>query len=172
MVTTTDDKIDQFELAMLNSLNPVDCPLKHRFVPGMYIREIFMPKGSYVTSLVHNTTHPFFILQGKVSVFSENDGEQILEAPFTGITTPHTRRVIYIHEDCIWATCHATDIKPKDGSNEETLKAVDLIGEQILEKHENKLLGGHFVNNVFVPEQDKIEMNNIKQENNVIQYSY
>ncbi len=67
-----DNRIDQLEVALIKSGDPIDCPVTHRFVPGMYIREIFMPKGvdgveNIVTSLVHNTTHPFFVLQGKVA---------------------------------------------------------------------------------------------------------
>ncbi len=143
------DRIDELEDVLIRNFPIVDCPVTHRFVPGMYIREIFMPKDTVVTSLIHKTTHPFFILQGKVSVVSENDGEQLLEAPYVGITTPNTRRVLRIHESCIWITCHVTDIQPKDNSHEEVLKAVDLIGEQIIEKHENKLLGGVIKNNVL-----------------------
>src|SRR5215203_343695 len=93
------NRIDELEQVLVNNFPAVDCPLTHRFTPGMYIREIFMPKGSTVTSLIHKTTHPFFVLKGKVSVYSENDGQQLIEAPFVGITTPNTRRVLYIHED-------------------------------------------------------------------------
>lgn len=142
-------RIDELEAALLSNFEPLDCPLKHRFTPGMYIREIFMPKGAVVTSLIHKTTHPFFILQGKVSVYSENDGEQLLEAPFVGVTRPGTRRVLYILEDCVWATCHPTDIQPKDDSEEAVLEAVNLIGGQIIEPHENEFLGGVIKNNVL-----------------------
>jgi hypothetical protein len=41
-------------------------------------------------------------------VFSENDGLQMIEAPFTGITKPGTRRVLLIVEDTIWTTFHPT----------------------------------------------------------------
>ena len=147
-MSNTNDNIDQLESLMMD-YPKVDCPLVHRFTPGMYIREILMPAGSMVTSMIHKTTHPFFILKGKVSVYSENDGVQVLEAPYVGITTPNTRRVLYIHEDVVWATCHATDIKPEDDSEEAVIKAVRLIEEAIIETHENQLLGGVIKNNVL-----------------------
>lgn len=161
IVKTSNQKIDEIEVAMLNH-EPVDCPLSHTFLPGMYIREIFMPKGkdgkdTWVTSLVHNTIHPFFIMQGKVAVYSENDGVQIIEAPFRGITKPGTRRVIKILEDCIWATVHVTDIVPKDNSEESVLEAVKLVGDQILLKYENPLLGGHYENNFFIEAKEGIK---------------
>ena len=152
---TYNNNIDVLEAAMISECEPIICPLKHTFIPGFYIREIFMPKGeegkvNLVTSRVHNTFHPFFILKGKVAVFSENDGEQIIEAPYSGITEPGTRRVLKIYEDTVWVTVHATDIVPKDNSDEAIEEAANMVADNILAKHENPLLKGHFVNNVFV----------------------
>lgn len=148
-VISTGDRIDLLEGAM-SSLQPVNCPLKHRFTPGLYTREIFMPAGSLITSLIHKTTHQFMILKGKVSVFSENDGEQLLEAGYVGITTPGTRRVLYIHEDCVWITCHALPFISGDEnlfSEEDKLKVVAGIEDIIIEPHVNSILGGIIKNN-------------------------
>lgn len=132
----------------------VECPVIHRFTPGLYIREIFMPAGEnglVVTSLVHNTEHPFFVLKGRVRVISENGGEQLIEAPYSGITTPGTRRFLFVEEDCIWATVHKTDIKPENDTPEAVEEAVKLICDQILLKYDNPLLGGHLFNNNLIP---------------------
>jgi hypothetical protein len=145
------NKIDKLESALLDNFEVVNCPLVHKFVPGMYIREIFMPQGAIVTSQIHKTTHPFFILKGKVSVFSENDGEQILEAPYSGITTPNTKRVIRVHADTVWVTCHPTDIQPRGDSEEAILEAVNSIGQQIIEPHVNEYVGGQIKNNLIMP---------------------
>lgn len=146
------DRIDEFEALLLTEFEPVECPVKHRFVPGMYIREIFMKKGLTITSMIHRTIHPFFILKGKVLVFSENTGSHVLKAPYTGITYPSTRRILYIQEDCTWATVHLTDIRPETNSEEDIEKAVDLIAEQILEPHINYVLGGSLRNNKLTRE--------------------
>jgi hypothetical protein len=155
------NNIDVLEAAMVRECRPIICPLKHKFIPGFYIREIFMPKGidnevNLVTSRVHNTYHPFFVLKGKVAVFSENDGEQIIEAPYSGVTTPNTRRVLKIIEDTVWVTVHATDIVPENDSEEAVEEAANKVAEIILAKHENPLLGGHFVNNNFVEQENSI----------------
>lgn len=142
------DKIDELESAMMGC-DPVDCPLNHKFLPGIYIREILMPAGSLVTSMIHKTTHPYFVLQGKVSVISENFGEQYIEAPFTGTTLPNTRRVLYIIENCVWITVHPTSIQPKDDSPEALMEAVALIEDEILDNRENPLLGGRVKNNII-----------------------
>lgn len=152
-------KIDEFEVLMLDNFETVEAPLIHKFVPGMYIREIFMPKGAIVTSLIHKTKHPYFVMKGKVSVFSENDGTQLLEAGHRGITTPNTRRVLHIIEDCVWVTCHVTDIQPADDSEEAVEEAVRLIGEQIIDWRENELLGCAIKNNVLIDKKELIENN-------------
>lgn len=111
----------------------VEMPVTHRFTPGMYIREIFIPAGTLLTSAIHKTEHPFVISKGRIAVISENEGRVIYEAPFTGITQPGTRRVLHAETDTIWTTFHATD---------ET--DVSKICLAILEPHVNPLLPEDF----------------------------
>lgn len=152
-----DRSIDEFEAIMLENFEQVDCPVTHKFVPGLYIREIFMPKDTILTSLIHKTTHPFVILEGKVAVFSENDGEQYLEAGHMGITTPNTRRVLRIVEDTRWVTFHPTAIQPENDSPEAIEEAVRLIGEKIIDWRKNTILGGVIKNNVLIKNQKYVQ---------------
>jgi quercetin dioxygenase-like cupin family protein len=86
-----------------------DCfPLKHTFVPGMYIREITMPAGALLTSKIHKMEHPYFILRGDVSVLTEK-GVVRLKTGFSGITPAGTKRLLYCHEETVWVTVHRTD---------------------------------------------------------------
>ena len=82
-------------------------PLKHTFIDDGYMREIFMPKGMFVVSKIHKRTHPYFIMQGDVSVLTES-GVVRIHAPFHGITKAGTKRVLYMHEDTVWITVHPT----------------------------------------------------------------
>lgn len=146
-----DNKIDELEAIMLGGFLSVDCPVKHLFAPGMYIRTVQMKKGMVVTSLIHKTIHPYFIMQGKVAVFSEVGGEQILKAPFNGITYSGTRRIIKVLENTYWSTVHLTNIRPKDESEESINEAVEMIYNEIIEIHKNEYLGGVLKNNVVTP---------------------
>jgi hypothetical protein len=83
-------------------------PLKHTIVGGLYIREIFMPKGQLISTGIHKKEHPYFILQGDVSVLTDQ-GIKRVKAPYHDITKPGTKRLIFIHEDTIWVTVHATE---------------------------------------------------------------
>jgi hypothetical protein len=101
------DLVDRFEESIVGSGLPLaQFPVVHRFTPGLYIREIFMPAGSVLTSKIHKTEHPFVISKGVVSVWTAEEGTITLNAPYTGITKPGTRRVLFIHEDTIWTTFH------------------------------------------------------------------
>lgn len=141
--------IDQLEAVMVK-YPPRDCPLRHRFLPGLYIREVLMPAQTLVTSQIHLTTHPFFVLQGKVSVINEDTGEELyIEAPYSGTTYPNTRRVLYIHENCVWTTVHATTVYPMSDKPEDIQAAVDLVESEILDERENPLIGGRVKNNII-----------------------
>ena len=83
-------------------------PLKHSFADGCYIREIFNPAGQILVTKIHKKEHPFFLLQGEMSILTE-DGIQHLKAPHHGITRVGTKRIIYTHTDCVFITVHATD---------------------------------------------------------------
>lgn len=123
------DIIDQME-GILAEHEPVDCPLTHSFVPGFYIREVFMPAGTFLTSKIHKTEHPFYVSEGKVSVWI--DGKvQVIEAPYWGMTQPGTRRVLFIQKSCRWTTFHA---------NPDNCKDVIEIENRIIEAHDNPLL--------------------------------
>ncbi len=82
-------------------------PLKHSFADGCYIREIFNPKGELIVTKIHKITHPFFLMQGDMSILTEN-GVKRIKAPYHGITPAGTKRIIYTHEDCVFVTVHVT----------------------------------------------------------------
>ena len=138
-----DDRIDELESTMVNNFPPVECPLIHKFTKGMYIREIFMPKDSLITSKIHNTNHPFVVSQGSVAVAIDGDNWQEIQAPYTGITQAGTRRVLIILEDTTWVTFHPLPYITGDENefnDDEKLKLVEKIEDEILSKYDNLLL--------------------------------
>jgi len=105
-------KILAFEEAMSNMagarFGDDAAPLNHTFTDGLYLREITMPRGMIVTSKIHKTNHPYFILKGDVSIATDEETVRI-KAPYYGITKAGTKRVLYIHETTVWVTVHKTD---------------------------------------------------------------
>jgi len=67
-----------------------------------------MPKGQIISTGIHKKEHPYFVLKGDISVLTD-EGIKRIKAPYNGITKPGTKRLIYMHEDSVWITVHATD---------------------------------------------------------------
>tara|TARA_R110000824_G_scaffold213843_1_gene400132 strand:+ start:47 stop:580 length:534 start_codon:yes stop_codon:yes gene_type:complete len=86
-------------------------PLKQHLENGLYTRELFMPKGSLIVSMIHKQNHPSFLLKGKVSFIADNGTLKHVEGPFTIFTKAGTQRVLYIHEDTNWCCVYKTDAK-------------------------------------------------------------
>jgi len=85
---------------------PEMCPLEHSFAPGIYVRQITIPKGMLIVGKIHKHRHPNFLLKGKVSVLTETAGVQVIEGPCSMISEPGTRRLLYTHKETVWTTVH------------------------------------------------------------------
>lgn len=122
--------VDRAEAAIAEMV-PAVMPLTHRFTPGLYIREIFIPAGTMLTSREHKLEHPFVISKGRIAVSSDNEGKVIYTAPHTGITQPGTRRVLFAYEDTVWTTFHLNPEEERDP---------DKIVLEVTEEHDNPLV--------------------------------
>jgi len=116
------------------------CPLKHKFVDGAYVREIYMPAGMLLTSKIHKVKHPFFIMKGDVSVLNSEEGGAVRhKAPYWGITPANTKRILFIHEDTVWITVHITDSQDLEEIEKEIIAP---SYKNILEHESVKKIGG------------------------------
>lgn len=108
------------------------CPLKHSFADGVYVREIFIPKGTLLTGKIHRHSHPNFLMQGEVSVVTEGGGVQRLKAPLAMISKAGTKRVVYAHTDVVWITVHVTDETDLEKIEDEVIaKTYEAIGDSL-----------------------------------------
>lgn len=140
---TVDEALDFLEMKMSELPEQlIDCPLDHTFTPGLYARTIYMPQNTIIVSRVHKTMHQFIVSRGKVMVFTEGSGWQMLEAGMHGITTPGTRRLLFIVEDCVWTTFHSLPyVSGTENLNPEHEKEmVKFIEQDILEPERVKKL--------------------------------
>lgn len=86
-----------------------DClPLKHSFVEGMYVREIFIPKGMLIVGKIHKKSNPVFVMLGDISIFSEEGSKRLKGGDYL-ISKPGAKRVGLTHEDTIWVEVFATN---------------------------------------------------------------
>lgn len=104
---TTNDGIERVESELLK-LPQVDCPLVHRFAPGVYLREIFMPAGIFVIGHEHKTEHFNIVTEGCARVMMDGVAE-VISAPCTFVSGAGVRKVLYIEQDMRWITVHPTN---------------------------------------------------------------
>lgn len=90
-------------------VGPASCPVKHHFAPGSYGREMTLPAGMVVVGKIHKHAHINVISKGRVQVFTEQEGVLELAAPCTFVSSPGTKRVVYVLEETVWTTVHVTD---------------------------------------------------------------
>ena len=84
-------------------------PVRHFFTPGLYAREVTMPKGLVLTSKIHKTEHPYVVSRGRCAVLIEGTRWEMVRAPHFGVTLPGTRRLLAILDETVWTTFHPTD---------------------------------------------------------------
>ena len=105
------DQIDPVKLELVEKValkeEQLDCPVTHKFGPGIYIREVFLPAGAFVIGHHHNKEHLNVMLKGRIKFFGDDDWIE-MEAPQTFVS-PAGRKVAYVYEDTIWQNIYATE---------------------------------------------------------------
>ena len=103
---TTEEGNTSLTKAVL-AYDQAECPVIHRFGPGLYIREIFIPKGTFAIGHVHKFEHLNIFLRGKVQIVHEDGSTSVLEAPAMFVSQPG-RKVGLMLEDVLWQNIYAT----------------------------------------------------------------
>lgn len=93
--------------AEMAKMPQIDIPVRHYFSPGVYAREITIPTGSTITGKIHKYAQLNILSFGDISVLTE-EGIKRVQAPFTIVSPPGTKRVAYAHSECVWTTVHGT----------------------------------------------------------------
>lgn len=117
------------------NMDPQACEWIHRFAPGMYSREMYVPAGTLMTGAIHRQEHFSVFLEGVILVPDDEGGSQIIEAPHIEIAQPGTKRVGVALTDVRWVTFHATDKKTVHEAEEDLFtndpKELDALLEYI-----------------------------------------
>jgi hypothetical protein len=128
LIGTRDEVIDVVE-SIIAQQEQVECPVIHRFTPNMYIREVFVPAGTLLTSKTHKKEHPYVLSQGTITMWDGEGGKVDICSPYCGITKENARRVVYVHQDCVFTTFHVSD-----------KTTVEEVEKDIFQDYENILL--------------------------------
>ena len=106
------ETVTSLERQMLDSDNPLvvkgnsdSFPLTHSFSDGVYIREMSMLEGGIVIGKIHNRSHTWFLMKGKLKIAHE-DGVVTYSAPTYVNASSGAKRVIIALEDSVFVNVH------------------------------------------------------------------
>jgi hypothetical protein len=137
------NSIDELALFVTENLPVIEFKLKHTFAGGVYAREMFAPKGSFMIGKVHLTEDPYALMSGAMNVYTPEGGMVTVCAPHNGITLSGVQKAGYVLEDTHWVNYHALtkaeEEALEDGISEDEL--VDMIESRIYEDLEPKRNG-------------------------------
>lgn len=131
-------KIMDLESVMLR-MPQVEIKTTHHFAPGIYMREIFIPKGTCLTGKIHKTEHLNILSQGVLAVMTE-DGIKVLRASTVIKSQPGIKRVGFAHEDSVWITVHPNVTDEQEVPRLEAALVVDTYAQFLEFSEKLKLL--------------------------------
>ena len=128
LATSMQEKVKALEEVLLE-VPQVDCPVRHHFAPGIYAREITIPKGTVLTGAVHKKQNLAVLSSGKLQLVTD-DGTTIISAPHILTVMPGMKNAAYALEDSVWTNFFPTEETDTDVLVEllTESKATDLIG--------------------------------------------
>lgn len=94
--------------ALMKLQEQVECKVIHHFSKGVYARELHIPAGTILTGEIHKFENLNILSKGKIQVLI-SDIIQEVEAPFTVVSPPGTKRIARALTDCVWTTIHGTN---------------------------------------------------------------
>lgn len=102
------DQLARLETAIRTSGSVRELLVFHHFTPGIYARELHIPKGTVLIGKIHKHTNLNIISKGDISVLTDS-GIQRLGLGTHLVSSAGIQRAGYAHEDTIWTTIHGTD---------------------------------------------------------------
>jgi hypothetical protein len=136
--------------AMMLSAPQIDCPVSHHFGHGIYMREAFLPAGTYIMGHAHKHEHMNIMLKGKMAVIVNGEAK-VIEGPYIFTGQPG-RKFAYIIEDTIFVNAYATEETDVDKLEEMFVDKSDAwksaqdaaLNMQAIDAAVHKYLGGSF----------------------------
>ncbi len=111
-------------------------PLTHSFSEGVYIREMSMLKGGIVIGKIHNKSHTWFLMKGKIKVATE-DSVVTYSAPTYVNAKAGAKRVIAAIEDSVFVNVHPNPDNIKNTDELENVLTCKTYDEYINYKVKN-----------------------------------
>lgn len=99
--------LDDFD-SLIAEYPQAECPVRHHFGPGIYIREVLIPAGTLILGHRHKNPHTNILVKGRIK-FLNDDGNVIELAGPSVIISASGRKLAFAMEDTVWQNVYATE---------------------------------------------------------------
>lgn len=130
-VPTMRQKVEKLERSMY-SMPQAECPVRHYFAPGVYAREITIPKGVTLVGAIHKTENLCILSKGRLQLVTDG-GTVVIDAPATVTCKAGAKNAALALEDAVW-----TNFLPNPDNETDTDKLVEVFTHS----KASELLGG------------------------------
>jgi hypothetical protein len=86
----------------------IDMPVEHTVADGMYMRKLFIPKGSVVVGKIHRKACMNIVASGDITILTETGCARVT-AGYTVQSPPGLMKVGLAHEDTVFVNVFRTD---------------------------------------------------------------
>ena len=97
----------------MRNLPQVEMPVKHHFINGVYLRELFIPAGTLLTGKIHNKENFSILAQGTLRITNGTESK-IISAPYITSDKPGIKRMGYAETDVVFINVIKTDLTDID----------------------------------------------------------
>jgi hypothetical protein len=104
--------------------------LTHNFAEGVYVRELFIPKDTWIMGKRHRYETCNILLKGKLSLYmGKGVPAKVIEAPLIFNSKPGTKKFAYANEDTIFLNVHPTSETDVEKIEQEFIISEDEFNE-------------------------------------------
>lgn len=97
------------QLLALPETDPKQFAVKHTFLEGMYMREMFIPQGTLVVGKIHKLPCLNIVSTGRLSLLTEF-GSRVVGAGYTAPSPAGIQKVGFALEDTVFVNVFRTDV--------------------------------------------------------------
>lgn len=105
-------RVERLESALL-TVPQVDCPIRNHFAPGVYAREISIPKGTVLVGAIHRMDNLVIVSKGRLQLVTE-DGTKEVAAGETLLCKAGAKNAAVALEDTTWTNVFANPDDEQD----------------------------------------------------------
>ena len=112
LITGIHGQLEKAEEFMLQRPQ-VECSVVHHFGPGVCVREVTVPAGTWAVGHRQRYSHLNIMLRGSVVLFNDDGSTRTVTAP-TIFTGPPGKKAGLVLEEMVWLNVYATELKTPD----------------------------------------------------------